>query len=121
MLRLRDEFLADAVWDEGLGVALDNLLITFSRLSEGGAMIADRLSLDDPPERRAQLVGELRGVVRRLDPATAGLTATLRPPAAAPAAARSLDRPRPHTPHVSRAAVPPDLPPLPTATLPRRV
>jgi ATP-dependent DNA helicase DinG len=78
VLRLRDEFLTDAVWDEGLGVALDNLLLAFSRLSEGGAMIADRLTLDDPSERRAQLVGELRGVVRRLDAAAAGLTATLR-------------------------------------------
>src|SRR5438105_9250276 len=65
VLRLSDGFLTDAVWDEGLGVALDNLLLAFSRLSEGAAMIADRLSLDDPSERRAQLVGELRGVVRR--------------------------------------------------------
>src|SRR5207249_12122352 len=59
VLRLRDEFLADAVWDEGLGVALDNLLLGFSRLSEGAAMIADRLALDDPSERRAQLAAEL--------------------------------------------------------------
>jgi len=59
VLRLSDEFLSDAVWDEGLGVALDNLLLACSRLSEGGAMIADRLTLDDASERRAQLVGEL--------------------------------------------------------------
>src|SRR5205823_11316232 len=92
VLRLRDEFLRDGVWDDGMGVELDNLLLAFSRLSEGAAMIADRLTLDDPSERRAQLVGELRGVVRRLDAAAAGLTATPRPPAAGPAAVRGLER-----------------------------
>src|SRR3989449_1430619 len=112
VLRLSDGFLTDAVWDEGLGVALDNLLLAFSRLSEGAAMIADRLSLDDPSERRAQLVGELRGVVRRLDAAAAGLTATLRPPAAGPAAVRWLERRGRKTPNVSLAAVPLDLAPI---------
>src|SRR3989449_4411377 len=112
VLRLRDEFLTDAVWDEGLGVALDNLLLAVSRLSEGAAMIADRLALDDPSERRAQLVGELRGVVRRLDAAAAGLTATLRPPAAGPAAVRWLERRGRKTPNVSLAAVPPGLAPV---------
>src|SRR5204862_389431 len=112
VLRLSDGFLTDVVWDEGLGVALDNLLLAFSRLSEGAAMIADRLSLDDPSERRAQLVGELRGVVRRLDAAAAGLTATLRPPAAGPAAVRWLERRGRKTPNVSLAAVPLDLAPI---------
>src|SRR6266581_3046470 len=112
VLRLSDGFLTDVVWDEGLGVALDNLLLAFSRLSEGAAMIADRLSLDDPSERRAQLVGELRGVVRRLDAAAAGLTATLRPPAAGPAAVRWLERRGRKTPNVSLAAVPLDLAPV---------
>jgi len=112
VLRLSDEFLSDAVWEEGLGVALDNLLLACSRLSEGGAMIADRLTLDDPSERRAQLVGELRGVVRRLDAAAAGLTATLRPPAADPAAVRWLERRGRKTPNVSLAAVPLDLAPV---------
>jgi ATP-dependent DNA helicase DinG len=112
VLRLRDEFLADAVWDEGLGVALDNLLLAFSRLSEGAAMIADRLTLDDPSERRAQLTAELRGVVRRLDAAAAGLTATLRPPTAGPAAVRWLERRGRKTPNVSLAAVPLDLAPV---------
>jgi ATP-dependent DNA helicase DinG len=112
VLRLRDEFLTDAVWDGGLGVALDNLLLAFSRLSEGAAMIADRLALDDPSERRAQLVGELHGVVRRLDAAAAGLTATLRPPAAGPAAVRWLERRGRKTPNLSLAAVPLDLAPI---------
>src|SRR5205823_12878351 len=84
----------------------------FSRLSEGAAMIADRLSLDDPSERRAQLVGDLRGVVRRLDAAAAGLTATLRPPAAGPAAVRWVERRGRKTPNVTLAAVPLDLAPI---------
>src|SRR5256712_10842807 len=92
VLRLRDEFLRDGVWDDGLGVELDNLLLAFSRLSEGAAMIADRLTLDDPSERRAQLVGELRGVVRRPDAAAAGPPATARP--AAPGSARRGGRQR---------------------------
>src|SRR5256886_3483892 len=112
VLRLRDEFLADAVWGDGLGLALDNLLLGFSRLSEGAAMIADRLALDDPSERRAQLTAELHGVVRRLDAAAAGLTATLRPPAAGPAAVRWLERRGRKTPNVSLAAVPLDLAPI---------
>src|SRR5437773_2707272 len=105
VLRLRDEFLADAVWDEGLGVALDNLLLGFSRLSEGAAMIADRLALDDPSERRAQVTAELHGVVRRLDAAAAGLTATLRPPASGRAAVRWLERRGRKSPYGSLAAV----------------
>src|SRR5438552_1174453 len=78
VLRLTDEFGGDPVWSGGLGVTLDNLLLALSRLGEGVETIADRLSLDDPSERRAQLLGELRGVVRRLDAAAAGLTAALR-------------------------------------------
>src|SRR5206468_11075676 len=50
----------------------------------------DRLALDDPSERRAQLLGELRGVVRRLDAVAAGLTAALRPPPGGPPAVRWL-------------------------------
>src|SRR5206468_12227016 len=90
VLRLTDEFGGDPVWAGGLGVTLDNLLLALSRLGEGVETIADRLSLDDPSERRAQLLGELRGVVRRLDGAAAGLTAALRPPPGGPPAVRWL-------------------------------
>src|SRR5206468_9395943 len=90
VLRLRDDFAADPVWAAGLGVALDNLLLAFSGLRDGVETIADRLALDDPSERRAQLLGELRGVVRRLDAVAAGLTAALRPPPGGPPAVRWL-------------------------------
>ncbi len=112
VLRLRDEFAEDPVWADGLGVALDNLLLAFSRLSDGVETIADRLALDDPSERRAQLLGELRGVVRRLDAAAAGLTAALRPPSGGPAAVRWLERRGRKTPNLSLAAVPLDLAPI---------
>jgi ATP-dependent DNA helicase DinG len=112
VLRLRDDFAADAVWTAGLGVVLDNLLNAFARLRDGVETIADRLALDDPSERRAQLLGELRGVVRRLDAVAAGLTAALRPPAGGPAAVRWIERRGRKAPNVSLAAVPLDLAPI---------
>ena len=112
VLRLTDDFVRDDVWAQGLDVMLDNLLLGFSRLRDGVETIADRLSLDDPSERRAQLVGELRGVVRRLDAVAAGLTAALRPPPGVPAAVRWLERRGRKTPNVSLAAVPLDLAPI---------
>jgi len=112
VLRLGDEFLGDAVWPQGLDVGLDNLLLAFSRLSEGTETIADRLTLDDPSERRAQLLGELRGVARRLQQVAAGLIAALRPPPGGPAAVRWLERRGRKVVNVSLAAVPLDLAPI---------
>jgi ATP-dependent DNA helicase DinG len=112
VLRLGDAFADDAIWAEGLGIALDNLLIAFARLRDGVETIADRLSLDDPSERRAQLIGELRGVVRRLDAAATGLTAALRPPPGVAPAVRWVERRGKKIPNVSVAAVPLDLAPL---------
>ncbi len=112
VLRLTDEFAEDAIWSQGLGVALDNLLASFPRLRDGVETIADRLALDDPTERRAQLIGELRGVVRRLDAVAAGVTAALRPPAGGPAAVRWLERRGRKVPNVSLASVPLDLAPI---------
>src|SRR5207245_7369019 len=79
---------------------------------EGVGTLAGRLSREDPWERRAQLLGELRGVVRRLDAAAAGLTAALRPPAGGPATVRWLERRGHRTPNVTRASVPLDLAPI---------
>jgi ATP-dependent DNA helicase DinG len=112
VLRLRDEFADDGVWQEGLGVGLDNLLVALARLAQGAETVADRLALDDPSERRAQLVGELRGVVRRLDAMAAGLTAALRPPPGGAAAVRWLERRGRKVANVSLAAVPLDLAPV---------
>jgi ATP-dependent DNA helicase DinG len=113
VLRLTDSFAGDAVWSEGLTVALENLLIAFGRLRDGVETIADRLSLDDPAEPRAQLVGELRGVVRRLDSAAEALKAALQPPpGSSTAAVRWLERRGRKTPNLTLAAVPLDLAPV---------
>jgi len=79
VLRLTDAFAGDQVWPEGLDVALENLLVAFGKLRDGVETIADRLSIDDPAEMRTRLVGELRGVVRRLDSSAEALKTTLQP------------------------------------------
>jgi ATP-dependent DNA helicase DinG len=115
VLRLTDAFKEDAVWTEGLGVALENLLVSFSKLRDGVETIADRLSIDDPAEMQTRLVSELRGVVRRLDSAAEGLKATLQPAGfkvPAGAAVRWLERRGRKTPNLTLAAVPLDLAPI---------
>jgi len=115
VLRLTDSFAADAVWREGLDVALDNLLIAFSKLRDGVETIADRLSIDDPAEMRTRLIGELRGVVRRLDSAAEGLKATLQPVGFKPpagAAVRWMERRGRRTPNLTLSAVPLDMAPI---------
>jgi ATP-dependent DNA helicase DinG len=79
VVRLDDSFAADPIWARGLGVALDNVVGIFGRLRDGVDTVADRLELSEEPDRRSQLIGELRGVVRRLEAATDGFTLTLRP------------------------------------------
>ena len=115
VLRLTDSFAEDTVWREGLDVALDNLLIAFSKLRDGVETIADRLSIDDPAEMRTRLIGELRGVVRRLDTAADGLKATLHPvgyrPSTSPAV-RWMERRGRRTPNLTLAAVPLDMAPI---------
>jgi len=111
-LRLTEAFAEDPVWAEGLGVALDNLLVAFDRLRDGVETVADRLALDDPAERKAQLLGELRGVVRRLAAAAQGLTAALRPAPGGGPAVRWLERRGRRQANILAAAVPLDLAPL---------
>src|SRR5207245_2097844 len=84
VLRLTDEFARDDVWPQGLDVALDNLLLAFSRLRDGVETIADRLSLDDPSERRAPPVGGPRGVGGRPGAGGGGAPRRAGPPAGGP-------------------------------------
>jgi len=116
VLRLDDAFAEDAVWPAGLRVALDTLLDALDRLRDGVETIAERLALEDPAERRTQLIGELQGVVRRLDGAARALTAALAPPPGGPPAVRWVER-RGRAPasaggNLVCAAVPLDLAPL---------
>jgi ATP-dependent DNA helicase DinG len=116
VLRLDDSFVADSVWDRGLGLGVDNLVNVLGRLSEGLAAVSDRMELDDEPDCRSQLVLELRGVVRRLQSATDGVLLTLRPQSGAQLV-RWLDKrsnkPAGNLPfHIGLAAVPLDLAPV---------
>ncbi len=77
--RLDDAFASDAIWGQGLGVALDELVAALGKLRDGVEMVADRLELTEEPDRRSQIVGELRGVVRRLENALDGFQLALRP------------------------------------------
>ena len=79
VLRLTDEFAADAIWEQGLGVALDNLVLVLQRVRDGVETVADRMELDEEADRRSQLLMELRGVVRRLTAVLDGMLFTLRP------------------------------------------
>jgi ATP-dependent DNA helicase DinG len=108
VLRLTDSFAADTVWREGLDVALDNLLVAFSKLRDGVETIADRLANDDPAEMRTRLIGELRGVVRRLDAAAEALRATLHGVKGGPSV-RWMERRGRRTPNLTLSAVPLDL------------
>ncbi len=79
VFRLDDTFGADPIWDAGLSVAVDNMVGVFAKLGEGVEAVADRMELDEEPDRRSQLVQELRGVVRRFRSAADGVLLALRP------------------------------------------
>src|SRR5260370_37550041 len=51
VLRLRDEFKDDGVWQEGLRVGLHNLLLAPAQLAQGAETIADRLAVQPPSDR----------------------------------------------------------------------
>jgi ATP-dependent DNA helicase DinG len=79
VFRLDETFGADPTWDAGLGVAVDNMVGVFTKLGEGVEAVADRMELEEDPDRRSQLVQELRGVVRRFRSAADGILLALRP------------------------------------------
>lgn len=125
VLRLDDRFSEDPVWEQGLGVALDNLVGVLGRLRDGVEMVAERMQLQKESERRAQRLQELRGVVRRLQGAVDALLATLRPAPGVPVVRwmeRRGNRPLGAIPFpLGLAAVPLDLAPILRETLFDRV
>jgi ATP-dependent DNA helicase DinG len=112
VLRLTDRFRSAPVWGEGLELALENLVTTLATLRDGVETVAERLALDEPTEARAQLVGELRGALRRLQAAQDGLIATLKPGDPAEPTVRWLERRGERGKTLALAAVPLDLAPL---------
>jgi ATP-dependent DNA helicase DinG len=114
--RLTDAFVDDPIWEGGLGPALDDLLRVFARLRDGVEIVADRLELAEEADRRSQLLGELRGVVRRLQTASDALLLALRPQPGTPIVRwieRRGSKPQGELPFpIGLAAVPLDLAPI---------
>jgi len=114
--RLTDAFVDDPIWEGGLGPALDDLLRVFARLRDGVEIVADRLELAEEADRRSQLLGELRAVVRRLQTASDALLLALRPQPGTPIVRwieRRGSKPQGELPFpVGLAAVPLDLAPI---------
>lgn len=111
-LRLNNDFDRDPIWAEGLDTDLTALLASFRDLKDLVETIADRMSQIEATERRTQLVAEMRGVVRRLEAATNGLNAALRPTPGGEPTVRWLERTGPRGQQVALHAVPLDLAPV---------
>ena len=116
-LRLADDFPADPIWAEGLAEELDATLGAFRSLKDNVETIADRMVDVAEGERRAQLLQEIRAVVRRLETVADGLNATLRPAGGGEPTVRWLERAGPRGHQVRLAAVPLELAPLLRALL----
>lgn len=112
VLRLTDEFARDAVWADGLQRELDATLLAFRSVKEYIETIADRMGGAELTERRSQLLGELRGIMRRLDSVSDALNQALRPAAGGAPTVRWLEQSGPKGQQVTLAAVPLDLAPI---------
>ncbi len=111
-IRLDDTFATAGIWTEGLALELDGALTQFQRIHDDVETIADRMSQGEMTERRSQLVGELRGIARRLEAVSDGLNRALRPPPGGPPTVRWVERTGAKSDQVTLAAVPLDLAPM---------
>ena len=84
----------------------------FRSLKDNVETIADRMIDAAESERRAQLLQEMRAVVRRLETVADGLNATLRPVGGGEPTVRWLERSGTRGQQISLAAVPLDLAPM---------
>ncbi len=112
VLRLTEAFASDDVWPAGLTRELDGTLLAFRAVRDHIETIADRLAGAETTERRTQLLGELRGVMRRMESASDSLNQALRPAGGGPPTVRWLERTGPKGQQLSMAAVPLDLAPI---------
>ena len=112
VLRLTDEFQRDAIWQDGLQRELDQTLLAFRAIKDSIETIADRMAGMELSERRVQLLGELRAVVRRMESMSDALNQALRPAGGGPPTVRWLERTGPRGQQLSLAAVPLDLAPI---------
>ncbi len=120
VMRLTRDFDEHPVWRAGLEAALEDLLREFQLMSDNLRLIRERMEADDRlMDINGTLLGELRGVARRLDLAGDALRQALRPPAKAKTVrwleVRGKER------NVAATAVPLDLAPILREDLFRRV
>lgn len=111
-LRLDDDFPRHPAWEEGLGHELTATLAAFQSVAEQMTTIADRMAQVELTERRTQLLGECRGVLRKLESVTDALNAVLRPPSSRPPDVRWIERSGPKGQVLQLSAVPLDLAPI---------
>jgi len=111
-VRLTDAFDDDPIWRLGLDASLDDLLREIAMLDEGLRMVGERLDTDKArAEELAPLLGEIRGVSRRLQGAGDALRGALRSGGDANETVRWLER-RPGEGNIGAASVPLDLAPI---------
>lgn len=80
VLRLVDDFAEHPVWRAGLTAALEDLLRELALLGDNLRLVRERLEVDEQAiEAHAALLGELRGVTRRLENAGDALREGLTP------------------------------------------
>jgi ATP-dependent DNA helicase DinG len=121
MLRLGVEFENHPVWQAGLGRALDDLLGELELLANGMRVVRERLESDETvSERFATLLGEVRGVGRRLQSSGDALRLALTPPPDAPPAVRWVES-RGKERNINVTSVPLNLAPILREDLFRRV
>jgi ATP-dependent DNA helicase DinG len=111
-IRLDDDFASSPVWAAGLAAELDGTLAAFRRMRDDVETIADRMSQSEMTERRQQVLGEVRAVIRRLESASDGLNQTLRPAPGGVPTVRWIERAGLKGRDTALAAVPLDLAPV---------
>ena len=111
-LRLDDDFAGDEVWSQGLAFELDAAIGSYHAMRDLIETVADRLAQVNETERQAQLLRELRAVMRRIEALSDGLNRTLRPVPGGPAAVRWMERSGRKRQEVALSSVPLDLAPV---------
>ena len=78
--RLTDRFATHPIWAQGLTASLDQLLREFALIADGLRLVQDRLETErEKADALAPVLGEVRGVVRRLEAAGDALRRALVP------------------------------------------
>ena len=112
VVRLTDSFAEHPVWKNGLDAALTDTLREVALLREGLELVRDRLEMDSTRrEAVASLLGEIRGVARRLDGLGDGLQRALRPASGGPREVRWIEV-RGRDRNVAATSVPLDIAPI---------